>query len=564
MNRIFLAGISLFLACMGCHTTPEMREDRSAPLFPGMGSHHRPVSGATEEAQRCFDQGLAWTFAFNHDEAIRSYRAAARLAPECAMAWWGIALCNGPHINSPAMSPAQSAAAWEAIVRARSLAKGASALERALIEALATRYAHPAPEDRRPLDEAYAAAMGGVWRAHPGDADVGALYAESLMDLQPWDLWEKDGRPKGATTEIVAVLERVLEMAPNHPGACHFYIHTMEASPDPGRATAAADRLRGLVPASGHLTHMPAHIYVKTGRWKDAVDQNLRAMEADRRYRELSPRQGFYRIYMAHNPHFLAFASMMSGQSQLALEAARSTIAGLPEDYARENAALVEQFTAIVPEVLMRFGRWDDILKEPQPPEYLPITNALWRFARGVAFAAKGQLAEAEREQARFEAARTRVPADAIMAINPAHKVLGIAALMLSGEIAFRRGSVEEAVRQLKAGIALEDDLQYMEPPDWIQPLRHTLGAILVSQERYQEAVEVYREDQRRWPENGWSLHGLAQASRALGKVEEAAAAEGRLAKAWAHADIKVPSSCMCVQAELLAPACHCEPASTP
>ncbi len=537
------------LAAAGCRaagraTTPA---GATVPLFDGLGNHHRTVTTSAPMAQEYFDQGLIWTFAFNHDEAIRAYQQAATLDPGCAMAWWGIALCNGPHINNPAMPPERSKAAWEALQKAVALEGNATPVERALIEALTKRHADPPPSDRKALDEAYAAAMREVWKKHPTDADVGTLFAESMMDLRPWDLWTKDGKPQPGTEEIVATLSAVLRVQPDHPGGLHLYIHATEASPHPEQAIATADRLRRLVPVSGHLVHMPTHIDVLTGQWAKASRSNERAIRADSAYRKISPKQDFYRFYMAHNHHMLTFASMMEGRSNAARHAAREMVSGVPEEYAKTNAALVDGLMAAPYEVLMRFGLWDEILREPAPPTYFPIATALWRFTRGVAFAAKGQVAKAERERVEFERARTAVPKDAMMAINPAERILQIAGYVLDGEIAYRKGDIDQAAASLREAIATEDDLKYMEPPEWIQPVRHTLGAILTSDGRYGEAEKVYREDLKEWPENGWSLYGLAQCLRSRGATAEADQVERRFRKAWSRADVTIGSSCLCV-----------------
>ncbi|MGE0481400.1 MAG: hypothetical protein AB7Q17_13105 [Phycisphaerae bacterium] len=534
---------------LGCRAaTPHAGGSAPRPqLFSGMGSHSRAIRTSDRVAQQYFDQGLVWAYAFNHDEAIRSFQEAARRDPACALPWWGVALANGPHINNPIVTPERSQAAWTALQEALARRPNASACEQALIDALAARYANPAPDDRRPLDEAYAAAMGRVWQSYPEDVDVGTLYAESLMDLQPWDLWDSAGQPKGRTNEILAVLERVLELDPKHPGACHLYIHAQEAGPNPQKADAAAAILRKAVPAASHLVHMPAHIDVQMGRWALAADQNVRATEADTRYRKLVPRQGFYRLYMAHNHHFLAFASMMEGRSAAALAAARAMIANVPEDYARENAALMDPYMMIALDVLKRFGRWDDVLAEPAAPDYLPITTAYRHYARGVALAAKGDAAAAKDEQAAFRNAVKNVPDDALMAINPAHKVLAIAEHVLDGEIALSERRIDAAVAALQEAVTIEDTLLYMEPPEWIQPARHTLGAILVGARRFREAEQVYRDDLERWPENGWSLHGLMTCLKAQNKATEAAAVEQRFKKTWARADVKIGSSCLCV-----------------
>lgn len=518
----------------------------AARLFPGMGPHRRAVTTASREAQRWFDQGLVFTMSFNHDEAIRSFAEAARLDSGCAMAWWGIALANGPHINNPGMTAEQSRDAWAALGRAMALRDRASAAERALIEALAARYAAEPPADRRPLDEAYAAAMRDVWRAHPRDADIGYLFAEAMMDLRPWDLWQADGSPQPGTEEVVATLEAVLRRAPNHPGANHLWVHVVEASPHPERGVAAADRLRTLVPGAGHMVHMPAHIYSRVGRWADAAEANVRAIEADRRYRELSPRQGFYSVYMAHNRHFLSWAAQMEGRSEVALKAAREMIANFPEDFVRESAFFADGYMNVEIETLMRFGRWEELLAVPEPPDYLPITRAFRHFARGTAFAALGRLEEADRAQAEFRAAAGKVTEEMIVGNNPARLVLSIAEHQLAGEILNRRGDVDGAVRELREGVRIEDTLRYNESPDWLLPVRHALGAVLVRAKRWPEAEAVYREDLVRNAENGWSLWGLARSLRAQERTAEADAVQARFRRAWKRADVSLESTCYC------------------
>ncbi|MBL8878766.1 MAG: tetratricopeptide repeat protein [Phycisphaerales bacterium] len=540
--------LAAFVALVsGCQTGGAKRNSERPPLYEGMGSHHRAIATRSAMAQRYFDQGLVWMYAFNHDEAIRAFEEALRLDPQCAMAAWGVAVCLGPHINNPILPPDRAAEAWQAVRRAGGLRRFARPAEQMLIDAVAQRYADPPPQDRSPLDKAYATAMREVWRKNPDDADIATLYAESLMDLQPWDLWTHDGKPKGATEEIVAVIERALEMNPNHPGALHLYIHAVEASYSPGRAAEAADRLRNLVPAAGHLVHMPSHIDVRIGRWRQAAEANERAIVADEKYRKIAPNQGFYRVYMAHNRHFLAFTGMMEGRSAAAIKAAREMLGSVPAEFVQQNAALVDPYTPIAIEALMRFGKWDDLLKEPAPPEILPITTAFWRFARAVSHAAKGDVAAAEREQAEFRAAVKRVPDGAMMAINPAEKVLRIADHMLEGEIAFRRGEIDKAVGQLRDAVAIEDDLQYMEPPDWVQPVRHTLGAVLVSADRFAEAEQVYREDLKRWPNNGWSLLGMSKSLAGQGKQAESAEAKRQFDVSWQRSDQSIGTSCVCI-----------------
>lgn len=515
------------------------------PLFPGLGAHGRRVSTSSAEAQRYFDQGLNFLYGFNHDEAIRSFQQAAALDPSCAMARWGQALALGPHINNPGLPPDRAEAAWTALSKAQALAAGASALERSLIAALARRYAMPQPADRRPLDEAYAQAMRQLYRSNLEDPDLGALFAEALMDLRPWDLWTREGQPQPGTLEVVATLEAVLARAPDHPLANHLYIHAVEASPKPERADAAADRLRDLQPGLGHMVHMPSHIDVRRGRWAQAAEANDKAIAADRRYRGLAPRQDFYRLYMAHNHHMLAYAAMMRGQGERALRATEEMVMGIPGDWLKQNA-FADGFMAMPLEVHMRFGRWDAILDAPDFPEHLPLSRALRRYARGVAYAAKGDLPRARAEQLAFQDARVKVPAEAIFGNNKAADLLAVAGLLLEGEVLAREGKTGPALGALGQAVAREDRLRYSEPPDWIQPVRHALGAVLLKRGRAAEAEAVYREDLQRLPENGWSLYGLARSLRAQGKAKAAATVEERLREAWSQADIRPSSSCLC------------------
>lgn len=537
--------------CAGCQSSNRVSDGAGAsglaPRFDGMGHHRRPVETRDTKARQYFDQGLVWAYAFNHDEAIRSFTEAARIDPEFAMAWWGIALCHGPHINNPVVPEDRAAAAWAALQKALVHKDKASPVNRALIEALTKRYADPQPEDRSPLDKAYAEAMTKVYAQYPEDTDVGTLYAEALMDLHPWDLWTQEKRPKGDALKILAVLEGVLEREPDHPGANHLYIHAVEPSAEPANAMASANRLCDLVPASGHLVHMPSHIYVLTGHWEKASEQNVKAIEADRAYRKRSPRQGFYRVYMTHNHHMLAFACMMEGRYKDALRAARELVADVPEDYKREQSAYIDPYLMVVTDVLTRFGKWEAVLAEPEPPTYLPITTAFWRFSRGVAYANLEQFDKADDERAKFREAVEKVPADALMAINRARDVLTIAGYVLDGEIAYRRGHLDGAVSDLRQAVVLEDQLLYMEPPEWILPVRHPLGAILLEAGKVDEAEEVYRADLKDWPENGWSLYGLAECLDRK-KSDEAREVTQRFQKAWARSDTKIHASCLCAR----------------
>ena len=456
-------------------------------------------------------------------------------------------MLSGPHINNPVVPPARAKAAWEALLKAQAAAVAkASEPERQLIDALSRRYADPQPDDRKPLDEAYAAAMRKVWRANPTDADIGALFAESLMDLRPWDLWLPTGEPQPGTDEVVATLEAVLTQVPNHPLALHLYIHAVEASPHPERAVSPANRLRNLQPGLGHMVHMPSHIDVRLGNWAQAIVANTKAIEADRLYREQSPQQDFYRIYMAHNQHMRAFAAMMSGQSKLAIASINEMAQGIPAEWIKENALIADGFAAMPLEVLVRFGRWDEVLAAPEPPEYLPISRSLRHCARGIAYAARGDAAKARQEQIAFLAARKLVKDEAVVGNNKGHDILNVAEHLLAGEILIREGAIDKGIAELREAVKCEDALRYSEPPDWIHPIRHALGANLLAVGRPADAEKVYRESLARLRNDGWAYFGLAQCLKRQGKAAEASSFEARFSDVWRDADIKITSSCFC------------------
>jgi tetratricopeptide (TPR) repeat protein len=510
-----------------------------------LGSLSRAITTASPEAQKYFDQGLAFMFGFNHDEAIRSFQRAAELDPGCAMAHWGIALANGPHINNPVLPPDRAKAAWEALGRAQTASAGASPVEKALIVALAARYASPPPEDRKPLDVAYANAMRAVWAGYPKDADVGALFAEAMMDVRPWDLWLPDGKPQPGTEELIGALDAVRMLDPGHPLALHLYIHAVEAQ-EPARADAAADALRERLPGLGHLVHMPSHIDVRRGRWQEAIVANAKAIDADARYTARSGEQGFYRLYMAHNHHMLTYAGMMSGQSAIALQRIREMVKDIPLEFFRANA-WADGFMAMPLEVLMRFGRWQEILAEPSFPDYVPISRSLQHYARGVAFAATSRMPEAEKELAAFLEARQKVAKEATFGNNSGADVLDVAERVLKGELAFRAGRRDEGIALLREGVAREDKLRYNEPPDWIQPVRHPLGAALLAAGRFADAEAVFREDLAKLPDNGWGLYGLQRALALQKKKTEAAEVQKQFDKVWSKADVKIQSPCLCL-----------------
>ena len=518
-------------------------------MFEGLGSYSRTITTESLKARRYFNQGLAFLHGFNHGAAIRSFQEAARLDPKCAMAHWGVALASGPHINYPLVPPPAAERAWKELGLAQRFSAKASPVEQGLIEALGHRYANPQPEDRGPLDRAYADAMREVWKTYPIDPDVGAFFAEAMMDLRPWDQWTLDGQPQPGTDEILATLDAVLKLNPKHPFANHLYIHAVEASRNPERADAAADRLRNLQPGLAHNVHMPSHIDIRRGRWQQAIETNLKAVDADRRYRKIvGPPTGLLPVYAAHNRHMLAYAALMTGQREVAMKHVRAMVAELPPKFVKENAGMVDGFVAVPLEVLVRFGRWDEILAEPAKfPSSMPFVRAFHHAARGTAYAAKGDTANARKEQAMFLEGAKLVPRETQLGNNTAAAVLSLATHMLEGEILIAERKVDEGVAELQTAVKEEDALRYDEPPAWMIPVRHSLGAVLMKAGRFAEAEQVYRDDLARLPENGWSLFGLAESLREQKKNDdEAAAMKARFQKTWAKADVKITTSCLC------------------
>src|SRR6266581_9256388 len=519
------------------------------PLYDGLGSYSRKITTDSAEAQRYFDQGFAFLHGFNHRAAIRAFQQAAELDSKCAMAHWGVALACGPHINSMAVPPPAAELAWKELNLARKNAANASPVEQALIDALAKRYANPQPEDRSGLDRAYADAMREVWKKFPDDPDVGALFAEALMDLRPWDQWTSEGKPQPGTDEVLATLEAVLKLNPKHPFANHLYIHAVEASPNPERAIAAADRLRNLQPGLAHNVHMPSHIDIRTGRWLQAVDTNVKAVEADQRYRKMfGPAKGFLNVYIAHNRHMLAYAAIMTGQRDLAMKHIRAMVAELPADFLKKNALQAEGFVAMPLEVMARFGLWDEILAEPEHyTESMWFTRAFHHAARAIAYAAKGDTAKAREAQSVFLERAKLVPKEASLGNNSCEALLAVAIPMVEGEILIAEGKIDSGIEQLRAAIKKEDVLKYDEPPGWLIPVRHSLGAVLMNHQRFAEAEQVYREDLARLPENGWSLLGLAESLRKQKKnADEAAQTQAKFEKVWVKADLTITTSCLC------------------
>ena len=539
MRSTFLV---LLLALSGCQTAPR----GAAEVVYDIGAVARRVSTDVPEAQKWFDRGLALTFGFNHEEAVKCFQRAAELDPGLAMAYWGQAYALGTNYNSPAMTDDASRAAFEALQAALARLAGTSPVERDLIQALRARYAWPAPADRMPLEQAYAAEMRTLRARYPDDADVAALTAEALMQLRPWKLWSHEGVPAPETGEILAVLEESRARWPDHPALCHLTIHALEASPRVNDALPAARRLERLTPGLGHLVHMPSHIYTWTGHYDDVVRVNLAAVEADERYVEHAGRHNIYTLYRTHNYHFVAYGGMWEGRYELALDAARTIQREIPPELVRDMPDLTEVFLATPYHVLVRFGRWQEILAEPEPPAEHLASRAVWHYARGIALASLGRVSEARAEEQRFLSAKAAVPPTRLLFQNEVARVLEVAEKVLAGEIAYRAGELERAFALLREAVALDQRLNYDEPWGWMEPAEHALGALLVDQGRFAEALPVYESNLARYPENGWALFGLAECLEGLGRQEDAAGARKRFERAWARADTEIPGSCFC------------------
>jgi tetratricopeptide (TPR) repeat protein len=515
-----------------------------APRLQNLGNHAFPVTTLSRDAQQFMNQGLNLSYGFNHAESGRAFKEAARLDPMCAMAYWGQALVLGPNINA-LMPPEEEPKAYELVQKAVSLKANASLREQAYIDALAKRYTGKA-EDRAKNDRAYAAAMREVAKAYPDDLDAQTLFAEAVMDLQPWGYWTRDGRPKEGIEEVVATIESVMTRDPNHPGALHFYIHLMEPTTTPERAEVAADRLLTLMPGAGHMVHMPSHIYQRIGRYADAANSNELAVTADEDYITQCRAQGLYPMgYYPHNIHFLWFAASADGRSQLAIDSARKLAEKVPLDQLKQTPMLAG-FAVVPYYALTRFGHWDEMLKEPKPPDDSLYMTGMWHYARGLAFLGKGNLPDAEKSLAEVR----RIAKDPaihfqLFSPNSAASVFAIAPEVLGGEVAAAKKDYDDAVNHLQKAVLLEDSLVYTEPFEWHYPPRQALGAVLLEAGRAREAETVYWEDLKSNRENGWSLFGLMKALEAQNKTEEAAAVRSRFEKAWARADVKLTASIM-------------------
>ncbi|HUE46054.1 MAG TPA: hypothetical protein VMO81_07385 [Aestuariivirgaceae bacterium] len=535
--------------------------------YYNLGTHSRPVSTSSVGAQTWFDRGLVWLYGYNHVAAIDCFERAIEADPACAMAHWGVAQSVGPNYNKPweTFEPAEkekSLAKGRAAIAAAMSANGASAAERALIEAVGHRYPETTVEDIAPWNDAFAEAMRGVYRAFPGDLDIAALFAEAMMNRTPWKLWDlPTGQPAdGADTiEAMEVLERALgqDGAWEHPGLLHFYIHLMEMSPHPERALRHGDRLSTLVPDAGHLLHMGTHIDVLCGDYHSVMDRNMRAIEADRRWLEREGPDNFYSVYRCHNYHFRIYGAMFLGQPTAALETADELASKLPEHVLRPMADWFEAFVPMKQHVFIRFGMWTEILAQPLPADagLYAMTTALMRYARTVALANLGDLAAAEAERDAFLAAQAAVPESRMLFNNTCEDILKIAEQMMLGEMEYHKGNVEAAFEHLRRAVHFDDTLPYDEPWGWMQPARHALGALLLEQGRLDEAEAVYRADLGldatlaracQHPQNVWSLHGLHECLTRRGEEVEAHHVKLQLDRAAARAEVPIRASCYC------------------
>jgi tetratricopeptide (TPR) repeat protein len=543
-----LACAALFLMICGLlfaqqHAGHDQPAPKPATIMTGLSELHHPVSTANAEAQQFFDQGLRLIFAFNHEQAALSFAQAAKLDPKLAMAYWGIAEAVGPNYNDPA-DPDRYKKAHEAIEKAGQLANaaGVSASEKAYIAAMALRFPADPKADHRLAAERYRNAMSDLVKQFPDDLDAATLFAEAAMNLHPWGLWRADGAPIDGTEEIIATLESVLRRDPNHIGAIHYYIHAVEASPNPERALAAANRLAALAPAAGHLVHMPGHIYIRTGDFETGIKTNQLAAEADRDFmKSAGPGNMYSMMYYSHNLHFIAACASMNGRYDEAHKAA-SMLAEHVGPFVKDIPPL-EAFMTVQLAVEVRFQRWDEVLKIPQPAAAMQKTTAYWHFARGMALAAAGKTAEAEAEHRVIKEMIDKTPADEVFAEpigNKTKDVLRIALNVLGAKIALAGHEPGKAINMLRAAVAAQDTLKYDEPPDWYYPVRESLGAVLLLNGNAAEAERVFREDLERNPRNPRSLFGLSQALRAQDRAYDAQFVEKQFQANWKGGDAKL------------------------
>ena len=536
----------LLLVLLMCGTnataTDGATKEVTAPLFDDLGDYHFPITTSSPDAQKYFDQGLILSYAFNHAESARSFREAQRLDPNCAMCFWGEALVLGPNINKP-MDPSDNASAYRLVGEATQRISDVSAVEKSLIEALATRYSESAKKDRASLDATYATAMRRLSEIHPESLEVNTLAAEAIMDTMPWDYYEADGSPKPDTLAATSLLEEVLRRNPNHAGAIHLYIHIVEPSATPQRAEAAADRLGELAPGAGHLVHMPSHIYLRVGRYADASAANERAALADESYIAQCRAQGFYpALYYPHNVHFLWYSASMEGRSKVALDAAQKLVQKVPKDML-DKVPFLQSFGAAPYFGLIRFAKWDEILSLPKPDGNLEFIAAMWHASRSVAALRLGKSDLAQNEMSAFREMVGQIVSSKVAYGFPAAEILDIAGRFVEAEHAVIRKDYAAAENVLAEAVVIEDGLKYTEPPYWYFPMRQYLGAVQLQRGEYVSAEQTYRIDLRKNPRNGWSMKGLIVALRGQGRTSQANDVAKEYVNVWSEADIELKSS---------------------
>lgn len=526
---------------------PTTTDGRMAPLLKNLGSLHVPVTTRNPDTQKYFDQGMRLIYGFNHAEALRSFREAARNDDQCAMAYWGQALALAPNINDSAIGPDREQQGYEAIREALKRRSQANRKEQALIDALAARFAEKLPEGgRKDLNASYARAMEKVASRFSKDPDVVVLYVDAVMNTRPWDYWTKDGKPQPGIAGARKALERTIREYPDHPGAHHIYIHLMEASDEVDRAVPSADRLGPLVPGAGHLVHMPGHIYIRVGRYGDAAAANIKAIAADEDYIAQCRAQGIYpAAYYPHNIHFLTAALVMEGRSADALEAARKVASKHDHDVPEGLAGFAHLLEGLPLLTMVRFGQWNEIAKEAEPPADQPFVQSIYHFARGMAFSAEGKPTEARSELAAAQklASSAELKEMKILDLNPLSDIAAIGVSILRGDIAEKAGQHEEAVAAFRRAVETEDGLLYSEPPDWFIPPRQYLAHAYLSAGKPADAERVYREDLKRHRGNGWSLRGLEESLRKQGKTAEADRVREQFQRAWQRADVRLNGS---------------------
>jgi len=510
-------------------------------LQKGLGNLNHPVTTQVPLAQKFFNQGLSYLYAFNHAEAIRSFNKAAQLDPDCAMAYWGMAHAYGPNINMPMTEEAEKLA-FDAIQKANALISKVSRHDAAYIGALALRYDNK-PDDQAASDSVYLRAMKQVMLDYPEDPDAQTLYADAVMNTFAWQYWEAGGKFKPKAKEVLTILEDVIHKNPNHTGAHHLLVHLVEGSDQPSLGLKSANTLAGLMPRAGHIVHMPSHIYIRTGSFDRAAQSNIQAIGVDEEIYGQALPEGAYAMYYGHNIHFLYFTANMLGKKKLSLTTARKLSSKIPKDQLEKNL-YAQEFTNVTYYSLIRFGEWEEMLKMPDPGSKFPYMQSMWHFGRGLAYIRKGEISQAKEESRLLDSlSKLEVLQTLYASLDPVSKTVTIADKVLQGELKLNNGRVEEGLTDLRQAVLLEDQMIYNEPPTWPIPVRQFLGAALLNNKKFPQAEQTFRDDLERHPENGWSLFGLERSLEAQARNPEALAVAGRFKKAWKESDITLRSS---------------------